>query len=1117
MANATLLSWINAEVDQALKLVRDNIAKVSGKPEDDAMLRVCPDHLHQVSGALRMVGLAGATRFCEAIEGSFSGLSSQAPRNNGAAIGTIDRAVLALKEFVADLARGQADVPLRLYPVYKELATLSGKNDASEKELFFPDLTQSAPAHPEAKTLLQADLVAFLQAQRAIFQRGMLGWLRKQPAGLEEMRQALDALHQIAAQLPEPRALWWAALGLVEGMSQSQDADWQASVKPLCNKIDFQMRDLAAGSSKVQDTLLRDLLYAVAKCKPVTPRIKEIRQLYQLESLFPEAPKAPGGVMEFDIEFLEVALYDLHSRLEALKGAWVQYVSGEQKSAGRFRELVGAFKAKASELGNQHLIKLLDAIGLVAAKLPDPYPRQNQFMVIEMASAFLLVEQVIDHFTTPPDDLAPQIVIMGGWLLDAAKGKSSGEVPAGMRPDLTQQIGAMQLRAQVAKEITANLQHVEQVLDAYVRDASKRDTLAALPPYLRQIHGALMVLRFDRAAEALAICEKMIAACAEKELAASAEDIDWIAEGLSSLGFFLEPCLHGREPAEQAIQLFFERYGKRSVAAEAAPATPAAAAEGADLTIKLDFAAMAADVTQKMSSPAADAPRPSVAPPVPRAAVDAELLGIFLDEAGEVLQTINDTVPVCRAEPGNLDALTTIRRGFHTLKGSGRMVGLMDLGEVAWEIERLMNSWLEQKRPASAGLLELISAASAAFATWVNGLRDNSLQGEVDGQALVAMVKKLKDAPAEAPAAVPAELEFDLSSTGSLSLADIYLGEATQHSAALDTEFAAWRAAPGAASHEFMRAAHTLASSSQTAGFNGIADLADALEEWMPFAAQASKPADAQVIEGAVGRLREMVQAVSGGAAQGSGAQEARLLRELTGRLKASPPPPMGVSQQLRAEARAAAAPAPAPVPAAAPVPEALAPTAESIAAAAAAVAVDVTGRSKRVMRDDIDPQLLPIFLEEAQELVPQIGSDLRDLKANPADDKVVASLRRGLHTLKGSARMAGAIRLGELTHIMESRMEAAFEANQFTPELWAELEEKMDRLSLDVERMQAGGGLADITAQSMAVPAQAKADITAQKMALPAQGRSRRRGSPRRRCPARRRCCASTPTRWTT
>jgi chemosensory pili system protein ChpA (sensor histidine kinase/response regulator) len=107
------------------------------------------------------------------------------------------------------------------------------------------------------------------------------------------------------------------------------------------------------------------------------------------------------------------------------------------------------------------------------------------------------------------------------------------------------------------------------------------------------------------------------------------------------------------------------------------------------------------------------------------------------------------------------------------------------------------------------------------------------------------------------------------------------------------------------------------------------------------------------------------------------------------------------------------------------------------------------------VLNDDIDEQLLPVFLEEAHELVPAIGGDLRDWKTNPADDKASQSLRRALHTLKGSARMAGAIRLGELAHLMESGVEAAIEANAFPPELFAELEEKMDRLSADVERLQ--------------------------------------------------------------
>ena len=44
--------------------------------------------------------------------------------------------------------------------------------------------------------------------------------------------------------------------------------------------------------------------------------------------------------------------------------------------------------------------------------------------------------------------------------------------------------------------------------------------------------------------------------------------------------------------------------------------------------------------------------------------------------------------------PSKAEELRTIRRGFHTLKGSGRMVGLTRLGEVAWAVEQVMNKAL---------------------------------------------------------------------------------------------------------------------------------------------------------------------------------------------------------------------------------------------------------------------------------------------------------------------------------------------------------------------------------------------------------------------------------------
>jgi chemosensory pili system protein ChpA (sensor histidine kinase/response regulator) len=1004
MADTTLLSWINAEVERALTLVQDSIAKFSAAPENEAVLQPCPEHLHQVSGALRMVGLNGATLVCEAIEGSFAGINGQRP--SAQTMGVIDRAVVALKNFVGELARGQADVPLRLYPVYRDLSGLLGKKAISEKDLFFPDVAVAAPLHEKGKAVAEEELAAFLHAERTRFQRGLLAWLRGGPAGLEDMRQTVDALHQVAMQLPEPRALWWAAGGLIDALASGagSDAEWLAAAKVLCNRIDFQIRDLAAGGAKSGDALLREMLYTIARREASTPRLKEIKQLYQLESLFPRAEQ-PVVQLEMDVERLEAALFDMHSRLDALKRVWEQYVAGEADKARLFRERVADFKSKTKDLGNQHLIKLLDAISLVAGKLPDPYPRQGQILVIEMASAFLLVEHVIDHFSSPADDLDVQIVIMGGWLLDAANGKSNGEPPAGLRPDLTERIGALQVRAQVAREVLANLQHIEGVVDAFARDAGKRATLAQLQPYLRQAHGALSVLGFPAAARAIAICESLVLAQARGENTAG-DDVDWIAEGLSSVAFFLEPCRHGREPSDEAIALFFRRYEKRS--------GPAPAAElpkhGLEET--------------KQLQPATAAP--------PRPGVDPELLQVFLEEAVEVLAGIEKALPTLRAKPDDFEALTTVRRAFHTLKGSGRMVGLGDLGEAAWEVEQVLNLWLEQMRSATPALLELLTSASASFSDWIAALRGPGLQGTVDASSIIELAQRAR--AAGEPDAVTVGTV-----TVSRGLYDIYTKEAAEHIAVLEAQCSAWRVAqPADASPDFMRAAHTLSSTSRTAGFAPLADLAAALEQWTGFAGQTTDPNDGETVQGAVTSLNGMVESIRRGEAPASPQPQQSALRALITRLEAA--------------RRAGGTP-----PAASP-PDA---------------------REKRVMRDDIDAQLLPIFVEEAEQIVPEIGADLREWKANPADEKIHQALRRLLHTLKGSARMAGAIRLGELCHLMEGRIESALETGQYGEELFAFLEERMDRLSADVERLRSHEATV-VVAPAAPAPAQAPAPAPA-------------------------------------
>ncbi len=108
-------------------------------------------------------------------------------------------------------------------------------------------------------------------------------------------------------------------------------------------------------------------------------------------------------------------------------------------------------------------------------------------------------------------------------------------------------------------------------------------------------------------------------------------------------------------------------------------------------------------------------------------------------------------------------------------------------------------------------------------------------------------------------------------------------------------------------------------------------------------------------------------------------------------------------------------------------------------------------------MRDDVDTQVLPIFLEEAAELYPQAGDRVRAWRRAPGDDTRARQLRRTLHTFKGSARMAGAMRLGELVHLMESRLDVDDAPVPGSAELFEALDGDLDRIAFVLDALREG------------------------------------------------------------
>ena len=77
--------------------------------------------------------------------------------------------------------------------------------------------------------------------------------------------------------------------------------------------------------------------------------------------------------------------------------------------------------------------------------------------------------------------------------------------------------------------------------------------------------------------------------------------------------------------------------------------------------------------------------------------IDEDIADIFLEEAEEVMEALVEHAALLVPEENNSEPLAEIRRGYHTLKGSGRMAMAEHLGDAAWAVENLLNAVIEKK------------------------------------------------------------------------------------------------------------------------------------------------------------------------------------------------------------------------------------------------------------------------------------------------------------------------------------------------------------------------------------------------------------------------------------
>ena len=1183
------LSWVMEEIRAAL--ARTSALALSSSALDAdagaAALGQAAKVLHQAHGALQVVDIAGAPLLTEAIEDLLTRAADGTMAPAPGWLDVIAAACNALTEYLDELLAGAVPQALKLYPYYRDLQQARGIVRIHPTDLYFPDLSiQPRLAAPP----VQASAAEAAQLRQR-FEKALLPLLKSTDPQAEKTSAAglAEVLAEFVRRAPGQygRPYWWVLHAFAAGVAGGEIVS-AVYVKQLFGRINMQMRKLDELPSEPGERLIRDALYFIAAAPDPSPRLQQVRQVYGLAPV-DEASLQTGLYGRRDRAMTAGAL----ERLQSAKAAWERIAAGEMQAATDFQRDIGLLAAASSTLDSASLDQLLAQLTQIAADHTAAAPAQA--LALDVATSLLFLEGVLGGQGRPAADTEQTAAAMAARLAALA----SGDVPSTALQwsgSALEDASQRETVAVLAGEMRSNLAQVEKMLDEFFSNSARRTVLAPVDGILKQIEGALAILDLHQAMLAVRNVRAEVAGFSlpEFEGEPGRPEFQHVARNLGALSFFLESMQADSEAAKARftfdaqsnlfVSTMTRRGQVREVDVPVIAAPDAAVLErraGTDDQLppsSLEVTAKEESIAAQVIAPQApasyederalaNADLPETAGYTPAApspvqpsdlvlamddeAVDAELLEIFLGEAVEVLETVSNTLPSLRVAPAEQDYLTTLRRAFHTLKGSGRMVGLSAFGEAAWGVEKTLNLALAGNEPASEDLCRLIDRAHAELGAWVDDLQHTGKSGrtphalvhaceqvanggglpedeaggtaspaenavatsapevaESDIEDVVAAglpagaadegieeieaapglfneddaagyleatevidtvdAARTPHAPEPAPAMLaqvisfpdvhPADSKVDdsIKRIGDLEISvplhNIYLAETDDLVRLLAQDLAEWRHEAGRSVNTIaVHAAHSLAGSSATVGFMPLQEVAYALERVLQTLAR--KPvmlasAEYDALDCAVGCLKAMLQKFAAGEMPESAPDQVTMLVQLrealVSRAASSQPEvqsavPAFVPDEMEdiaddeagqgGDANAALARLPADVPGArtrplagfaadAPIPAEPAPVTQEPASP------EPVSDAGRMPRDELDADLLPVFLEEASDLLPQIQVLLRAWQAEPAATEPVEGLRRLLHTIKGSARMAGAMRLGQQMHDMESRIE---------------------------------------------------------------------------------------------
>ncbi len=523
------LEWVKGEIAETLKQARQALEAFVENPQDPTRMRFCLTYVHQVHGTLQMVEFYGAALLAEEMEQLAKALMEGRVANQGEALEVLMQAILQLPVYLDRIQTARRDLPMVVLPLLNDLRAARGEKLLSETSLFSPDMSVRLPALSEGGLahLRTAELPVLLRKLRQMLQMALVGIIRNQDlaTNLGYMARVFARLENLCKEAPLG-GLWQIASGMVEGLANGSVVNG-TSVRTLLRQVDKELKRLveqgADGINQAApDELTKNLLFYVAKAPAQSPRIRALKEQYRLDEALPDTDvvdEERARLAGPDRDAMRSVVAALCEELVRVKDSLDLFVRSDRSQASELDGLLAPLKQIADTLAvlgfGQPRKVILDQIDVIhGLSLGQREP--SDAVLMDVAGALLYVEATLAGMVGPSDD----------------NQNEQSHLPT---------TDVAQIHQLVIKEARNGLEQAKDAIIEFIASQWNHEHLARVPELLTQVRGGLAMIPLQRAADLLNACNRYIQ---EQLLARKAvpnwQSLDTLADAITSVEYYLE-------------------------------------------------------------------------------------------------------------------------------------------------------------------------------------------------------------------------------------------------------------------------------------------------------------------------------------------------------------------------------------------------------------------------------------------------------------------------------------------------------------------------------------------------------------------------------------------------